>query len=312
MANPKEKRKTVAKKRKSAPVGVITKVLRVLELLYEFPEGLHLKEVADKTGINKSTAHRFLNHLAQENYLMRDSSGAYFLGLRVMRLGGSRSFEKVLCKVSRPIIENLGAVTSETINLAVLEGMNVLHLDVLDSPHRFSVISEIGETGEIYCTALGKAMLAYIEDGPRKEEIFASIKFIAKTPRTIMSVGRLKEDLAQIRKQGFSHDDEEAFAGARCIGAPILGSDGHVIGAISISGPTSRISKQRLPDYARLVRQAAEDIGASISLSSTKESPASKASQVAKRPQRPGAIRHASQIGSGGISSARKKARLSL
>jgi DNA-binding IclR family transcriptional regulator len=268
MAVLNEKRKSSAKKkqRKSAPVGVITKVLRVLELLSQFSEGLQLKDIADKTGINKSTAHRFLSHLEQENYLLRDPNGAYSLGLRLMRLGGSKSFEKVLCTISRPILENLRNITSENVNLAVLEGMNVLHLDVLDSPHRLSVISEIGQIGEVYCTALGKAILAYMEDGPRKDGLFASIKFVAKTPRTITSMARLKKDLAQIRKQGFAHDDEEDSIGARCIGAPIFGPNGSVIAALSVSGPISRIPRHRLPDYARLVCQAAQDISASIDL----------------------------------------------
>jgi IclR family transcriptional regulator, acetate operon repressor len=178
-----EKLKSSAKKkqRKSAPVGVITKVLRILELLNQFSEGLQLKDIADKSGINKSTALRFLSHLERENYLLRDSHGAYLLGLRLMRLAGSKSFEKILCEISRPILEKLRAITSETVNLAVLEGLHVLHLDVLESPHRLSVISEIGQTGEVYCTALGKAILAYIEDGPRKDEVFASIQFVAKS-----------------------------------------------------------------------------------------------------------------------------------
>ncbi|HEY0262964.1 MAG TPA: IclR family transcriptional regulator [Granulicella sp.] len=268
------------KKRRSAPVGVITKVLRILELLYQFPEGLQLKDIADKTDINKSTALRFLSHLEQENYLLRDSNGFYILGIRVMRLGGGKNFEKVLCRMSQPILENLGAATSETVNLAVLEGRNVLLVEVLESLHRLSVISEVGQTVEIHCTALGKAILAYMEDGPRKDEILSSIQFVSKTPRTIMSMARLKEDLAQIRKQGFSHDDEEAFIGARCIGAPILGADGNVIGALSISGPISRISKQRLLHYASLVRQAAQDIATSMSNLSSAEKP--KANGISK------------------------------
>jgi IclR family KDG regulon transcriptional repressor len=262
------KRKSSPKKRRSAPVGVITKVLRILELLYQFPDGLQLKDIAEKTGINKSTALRFLSHLEQENYLLRDSYGSYLLGLRVIRLGGRMSFEKVLCKISRPILEKLSRLTSETVNLAVLQSMSVILLDVIESPHRFSVLSQVGETGELHCTALGKVIFAYLEDGPRKNDIFSSIQFVAKTPRTIMSIARLKEDLVQIRKQGFSHDDEEAFVGARCIGAPIFGADGTVIAALSVSGPVSRISKQRLLPYAELVCQAGRDIATAMNVSS--------------------------------------------
>jgi IclR family KDG regulon transcriptional repressor len=257
------------RKRKSAPVGVIAKVLRILELLDSCPDGLQLKDVAEKTGINKSTALRFLSHLEAEDYLLRDAGGAYMLGLRLMRLGSSKSYEKMLIKMSRPAMENLRKITSETVNLAVLHGVNILHLDALDSPHQFSIVSQVGRTGEIYSTALGKAIVAFMEDGPRKDEIFNSIQFVAKTPRTIMSIGRLKEDLAHTKRQGFSHDDEEAFAGARCIGAPVFGPDGNVIAAVSISGPISRIPKQRLQHYGGLVRQAAKEIAASIGVLSS-------------------------------------------
>ncbi|MEO6802121.1 MAG: IclR family transcriptional regulator [Granulicella sp.] len=281
MATAKAMRESSPKKKlKSAPVGVITKVLRIIELLYQFPEGLQLKHVADKSGINKSTALRFLNHLEQEGYLLRDSNGAYVLGLKVIRLGGSKSFEKVLCRMSRPILENLRTITYETVNLAVLEGMNILLLDVLESPHRFSVLSTVGETSEIHSTALGKAILAFMEDGPQKDEIFAAIHFVAKTPRTIMSVARLKKDLAQIRKQGFAHDNEEAFVGARCIGAPIFSPDGSVIGALSVSGPISRIPKQRMVYYAKLVCKAAQEIAASMDVSNAENSIGVKVSGV--------------------------------
>jgi DNA-binding IclR family transcriptional regulator len=309
--NEELKSSTKKKQRKSAPVGVITKVLRILELLNEFSEGLQLKDIANKTGINKSTALRFLDHLERENYLLRDSRGAYFLGLRFMRLNGSNSFEKVLCKISRPILEDLSEITSETINLAVLEGMNVLHLDVLESPHRLCVISEIGQKGEVYCTALGKVILAFMEDGPRKDEIFASIQFVAKTPRTIMSVARLKQDLAQIRKQGFSHDDEEAFIGARCVGAPIFGPDGSVIGALSVAGPISRIPKQRLLYYAGLACQAAQDISASIDLSSVKNNIESKLSGASKPGRRVAPAGRAPQVAPDNQGSTRKRSPLS-
>ncbi len=257
------------KKRKSAPVGVITKVLRILELLGQFPDGLQLKDVAAMTGINKSTALRFLSHLERENYLLRDADGAYLLGLKLVMLGGDRSFKKMLCKISRPILEGLRKTTSEAVNLAVLEGTTILHIDILESPHSFSVLSQVGQTGEVYCTALGKVILAHMEDGPRKDEIFASMHFVAKTPHTLMSIPRLKEDLAQTRKQGFSHDDEEAFEGARCIGAPIFGPDGNVIAALSISGPISRMPKHKLLYFGGLACQAAKEIGASIGMSSS-------------------------------------------
>jgi DNA-binding IclR family transcriptional regulator len=248
------------KKSKSAPVGVIGKVLRVLELLDQSPAGLQLKEVAAKTGINKSTAHRFLTHLEAEAYLFRDVEGTYMLGPKLVRLGSGVNFQATLCKISRPTLEKLRKITDETVNLALLDGSSILYLDVLESFHTFRLVSQIGMRRALYCTSLGKAILANMDDERRKEEILASIQFNPDTARTLTSVTRLKKDLIQIREQGFSLDDEEAVVGARCIGAAIYGADGKAVAAISVSGPVSRVSKERLPFFSAEICKAAREI----------------------------------------------------
>ena len=248
------------KKSKSAPVGVIGKVLRILELLDQSPAGLQLKDVAAKTGINKSTAHRFLSHLEAEAYLFRDVEGTYMLGPKIVRLGSGVSFQATLCNICRPTLEKLRKTTDETVNLAVLDGSSILYLDVLESLHTFRFVSQVGMRRALYCTSLGKAILANMDDERRREEIFASIQFNSHTARTLTSVARLKKDLIQTREQGFSLDDEEAVVGARCIGAAIYGSDGKVVGAISVSGPISRVSKERLPFFSSEISKAAHEI----------------------------------------------------
>lgn len=92
---------------KSAPVGVVTKVLRILEALHEAPSGLQLKDVAVQTGINKSTAYRFLAHLEHEGYVFRDSNGAYAIGVRLARLASGSSYQTTLRKLSRPVLQQL-------------------------------------------------------------------------------------------------------------------------------------------------------------------------------------------------------------
>ncbi len=181
-----------------------------------------------------------------------------------MRLGGGISFETTLCRICRPTLDNLRHLTSETVNLAVLDGASTVLLDVIESPHRFKLASEVGTRGSVHCTALGKAILAGMREGPRKEEILASIRFEAYTPHTIMTMARFKKQLALTREKGFSLDDEEVITGVRCIGTAVLGSDGEVVAAISISGPTGRITKERLPYYSAQVRKAALDISRSL------------------------------------------------
>ena len=241
------------KKSKSAPVGVIGKVLRILECLDQFPAGLQLREIAAKTGINKSTVHRFLTHLEAEAYLFRDQEGTYMLGQKLVRLGNGVNVQGSLSKIARPVLEKLRKVSDETVNLAVLDGFSVLYLDVLESRHTFRLVSEIGMRRELHCTSLGKAILANLDDEHRKEEIFASIQIVT-------SRAKLEKELRLTQERGYSLDDEEAEAGARCIGAAIFGADGRVVGAISVSGPVSRVSKERLPFFQAEIGKAAREI----------------------------------------------------
>jgi DNA-binding IclR family transcriptional regulator len=182
------------------------------------------------------------------------------LGPKLVRLGSGLSFQATLCNICRPTLEKLRKITDETVNLAVLDGSNILYLDVLESLHTFRLVSRVGMRRALYCTSLGKAVLANMDDERRKEEIFASIQFKPDTARTFTSIARLKRDLVQTREQGFSLDDEEAEVGARCIGAAIRGADGKVLGAISVSGPISRVSKERLPFFCAEICKAAREI----------------------------------------------------
>ncbi len=248
------------KKSKSAPVGVIGKVLRILELLDQSPAGLQLKDVAAKTAMNKSTVHRFLSHLEAEAYLFRDAEGSYMLGPKLVRLGSGVNFQATIVNIARPTLEKLREVTDETVNLAVLDGSSILYLDVLESLHTFRLVSQIGMRRQLHCTSLGKAILASMDDENKKEEIFAAIEFTQETAKSVTTVARLKRELAQTREQGYSLDDEEAVVGARCIGAAISGPDGKVLGAISVSGPISRVSKARLPFFSAEICKAAREI----------------------------------------------------
>src|SRR5438094_378642 len=110
-----------ARESKSAPVGVVGKVLRILEALDAAPTGLQLREISQQTSLNKSTAYRFVAHLESEGYLFRDDTGAYIVGPKLARLGAGIAYHATLRKVSRPVLTQLSKETTETVNLAVLD-----------------------------------------------------------------------------------------------------------------------------------------------------------------------------------------------
>jgi IclR family KDG regulon transcriptional repressor len=241
------------------PVGVVGKVIRILELLDRTPAGLQLKDVARLTGLNKSTAHRFLKHLEGEEYLFRDAAGAYTIGPRLVRFGTGVTYQTMLSRISRPVLEQLWSATGETVNLATLAGAEILYVDVMESLHTFRLVSPIGSRRPLSCTALGKAMLAAMPEEQR-ELLLPTLRLEKATSRSITSVAKLRKDLAQIARLGYALDDEEAVSGARCIGAAILDANGKVAGGISISGPTARISKSNLAPIAQTVKLAAVEI----------------------------------------------------
>jgi DNA-binding IclR family transcriptional regulator len=256
-----------ARESKSAPVGVVSKVLRIFEALNASPDGLQLKDISQRTGINKSTAYRFLAHLETESYLFRADSGNYLVGPKLVRLGSGLTYQTALRTISRPLLQNLWKATSETINLGILDGQDVFYLDVLQSPHPFRMASQSGIWRPFYCTAMGKVLAAFLP-ADEKKHVISSVRLERFTPHTITRAAQLRKELEKVREKGYAVDDEEATLGARCIGAPILREDGSAAAAISVSGPTARVSRDKIPAFAQAVMSAARTISSRIGTSS--------------------------------------------
>ena len=244
---------------KAVPVGVVKKVLKILEVLHGNPAGLQLKEIAGQTAINKSTAYRFLAHLQSEGYLYRDEAGAYVIGPKLARIGSGTNFEESLRKMSRPVLQKLWTATGETVNLAILDGQQILYLAVIESSHTFRFASQVGARRPLYCTALGKAMMSYLL--PEEiEHLLPALAYERFTPHTITQPAKLKRELVKTRMRGYAVDDEEAVLGARCIAAPIFDANARVTGGVSLSGPITRISQDKVAPFAAILRKAALSI----------------------------------------------------
>jgi DNA-binding IclR family transcriptional regulator len=252
-----------ARESKSAPVGVLSKVLRLLETLGSSSGGLHLNEISQKAAINKSTAYRFLAHLEWEGYLYRDETGAYVVGPRLVRLGSAANYQTALKKISRPVLEELWKSTGETVNLGVLDGQGVVYLDVLQSPHPFRMASPVGMWRPLYCTAMGKALAAHLPSSER-DRLLTSLRLERLTPNSLTRLSQLRTELELVRRNGYALDNEEATLGARCIAAPILTQEGEAPAAISVAGPVTRIGKDKITDYATAVLAAARSISARL------------------------------------------------
>jgi DNA-binding IclR family transcriptional regulator len=243
----------------TASVGVISKVLLILEALQCSSAGLGLKAICDATGINKSTAHRFLEHLKREGYLLRTETGLYLIGPRLTQMSSCASRSATLQAVAHPVLLDLWRSTQETVNLGVLDQGTVLYIDIMESQHEFRLVSRIGTRRSLHVAALGKAMTAFLP-ASEYERALSGIVFQRATPKTICNMAHLRAELEKVRRVGYAVDNEEALLGCRCVSAPILNSDKVAIGALSVSGPVTRVSLTEVPRLAKEVRAAARAV----------------------------------------------------
>ena len=250
----------------ASSVQVISKVLRIFEALQNSSVGLGLKAICDETGINKSTAHRFLRHLERDGYLLRTDAGAYLIGPRLTQLSACANISATLHAVARPILLDLWRSTQETVNLGVLDRGTVLYLDVMESQYEFRLVSRVGSRRSVHVTALGKALTAFLP-ARECERVLNGIIFQRPTAKTLANGVQLRAELERVRRQGYAVDNEEALLGCRCVSAPILNSDSVAIGALSISGPVTRVSLAQVPVLAKTVIAAANAVSIAMGFS---------------------------------------------
>ena len=244
-------------------ISVVGKALDVLEALRD-AERLSLSELAQRLGQARSSLFRILDTLEARGYVehLPDVDG-YTLGLAAASLAGRHTVSSALRRLARPVMEELAHQLGETVNLGMLLGAEVVYVDMVESHYAMRMNVAIGSRSPAYSTSLGKALLAFA--GPQVDlHKLLPPRLAAMTPNTITDRERLLEELQLVRERGWSLDDEENEPGARCVGAPIRGSSGHAVAAISVAGPVSRVSDARIPEVARLVTEAARRIEAEV------------------------------------------------
>jgi DNA-binding IclR family transcriptional regulator len=221
--------------------------LKILDLLGQSHEGISITELAETLGVDKGSASRLVSTLVHYGYAEKDeSTRRYQLGPQVVSLSRSVLMRLPLRAAAKPFLRKLMERTGECAHLAVPSQGKVLYIDQVESPATLRVNAEVGTMNPYHCTALGKALLAFADlDIPNDLEGF--------TPNTLTTPKRLQDNLAEVRRLGYAVDDEEFDLGVRCIAVPVIDFRGKTIGSIGISGPTTRISPEQMPELAGIV-----------------------------------------------------------
>lgn len=223
-------------------VDAVAKALSLLDAFSGEHPRLSLSALMERTGLPRATAFRLLATLEERGFVVKDDGG-YALGFKLFVLGNVVAEELDLRRQAHRHLEALRDTTGETVQLAVLENWNIVHLDRALSRHAVAyMVSHVGAILPAYCTALGKALLTFQDE----DLVYAwatTQEFVRLTPNTVPSAGHLMEELRRIRERGYSIDNEERELGVRCVGAPIFDRDANAIAAISLGAPTGRLPR---------------------------------------------------------------------
>ncbi len=241
-------------------VKSLKKALDILDCFTARTPELGITEISTQLNLYKSNVHNIIQTFEQCGYIEKNpDNNKYRLGMKILELSYIINTSLGIHKIVHPYMSSLSNELNEVIYFAIPKDNHILYLEGTYPSSSYSARSMIGETAEMYCTSLGKAILAFLPHQQQAEAISAQ-SMTAFTPNTISDPQKLMEELALVREQGYSVDNMEHEIGIRCVGVPVYRRDGNLLGAISISGPSPRITDDKIEVYARKLKECSAEI----------------------------------------------------
>jgi DNA-binding IclR family transcriptional regulator len=238
-------------------VQVVDRIAAIFQTLVSTTAEVGIGDLSRRTGLSKATVHRLLVALEQNRFIEQNpETRQYRLGLRLFELGSHAVSQVDLVSIAQPFMEDLAEATGETTHLGVIRDGMVLYIAKVEGWHALRMPTQVGTRMPLHSTALGKVLLAHLSDEER-DGFLDNIDYIPTTPNTITKRELLHAALGSVRSNGFAVDNEELEVGLRCIAAPIRNYTGQVIGAISVSGPTTRLTVTKTSEIAVQIVKAA-------------------------------------------------------
>jgi IclR family acetate operon transcriptional repressor len=241
--------------KRSYNITALQRGLSLLHIFSEAPHGLTAKQVAELSRLPVSTVHRFLANLHGAGFLNCGNDGVYHLGIACFSIGQAALGQLDIRRLSLPYLRDLNQQTRETIHLTVRHGLSAVYVEKLDSPEQLRIHSRIGAAVPLYCTAVGKVMLAHMPLEERAK-VLPQLDLKKFTSNTVGSFQELEAELHRVRKNGYACDLEEHELHIRCIAAPIWDHAGSVHASLSLTAPLVRMAVSRLRQLAPLIQAA--------------------------------------------------------
>ena len=239
-------------------IASLEKGIRILELLAAHGE-LSVTKVAELMDTIRAGSHRFIATLRDLGYVEKTESNKYQATLKVLQVAMKVANRFEIRRIARPYMQKLSLKYRETINLGFFNGVEIIHIDKIDSHEILRMDSDLGEKAPAYCTGLGKAILAFLSDYERDAYLDNTV-FVANTPNTIIKREDFLQELSAVRQKGYAVDDEELARGLRCVAAPVFDHDNHPAYAVSISGPAMRLTHRVVENIKESVLEVSKEL----------------------------------------------------
>ncbi len=245
-------------------ISSLAKGLHILERIAT--EGaVSASKIAGQMNTSRAVTHRFLMTLKDLGYVERAAGGGFQLTFKVLELGMQKLDGFEIRHTAHPFMQELALAFGETVNLGHWDGRAIVHLDKINSSEILRFDVGMGAIAPAYCTGLGKAILAFLPESEFNAYL-ESTELVAISPKTITDPVRLKAEAVQIRQRGYALDNEELSLGLRCVAAPVFDYAGKPSYAISVSGPTPRMTDPRIDQIQTMLlmlcRKLSRQIGA--------------------------------------------------
>lgn len=250
--------------KRAGQVQSLARALTLLEHLSQHEHGVSLTEAAQAAGLAASTAHRLLRSLEHMDYVAQDEErGLWFVGVKAFTVGSAFVRARDIVAIARPFMRELMERSGETVNLAVLDHDEPVYLTQIECHQMIRAHALPGGRAPIHCSGVGKALLATLSEA-RVAAIAQRRGLPRHTERTLTSLAALCAELERVRARGWAVDDEEHSLGMRCVASVLRDEHGDAIAAISLTGPSARVTDDKLAELGAMVRAAASRITAAL------------------------------------------------
>jgi DNA-binding IclR family transcriptional regulator len=250
--------------KKGATIQSVDRALNLFEILMASEQPVGITDLSRETGLNKSTVYRLLNTLVQHRLIAQDpETQKYTGGLKILELSNLLLSRLHVRSMATPYLRQLVDSYPVVAHLGIINEGEIVYIDKVENPGMITIYSQVGRRAPLHCTAMGKAMLAFLP-GDQALSILEKAGLPRKTPNTICSLAQFKVHLEMVRQRGYAIDNEEHELGVRCVAAPIFNYEGTPVAAVSITGETRKMAALIENGIAEAVHSTAGKISQKI------------------------------------------------